>query len=578
MQRTLGIAIASVLMAVACGSGGSAGAGGSTSSTSGSGGSAGGETGTGGMAAGSGGMAAGTGGMMGAGGMTGTGGAGGGPSCQPGSMMTCYSGPLGTAGVGSCKSGQATCAADGSYGPCVGEVLPIAENCATPTDDDCDGSGDPTCAKPLWARRFGEQGTLIPRDIAIGPGGEVTVVALLKGVCDIGSGPLVSSGPGADILLFQLDASGNYLWHVQMTGDQPDDIRPRVTVDGAGNVLIATSFTGKLDTGPLGALLSAGDKDIFLGKYNGSGKPLFIKRFGDPLTQEAGDVAADAAGNVALVGGAQGTVDLGKGPLTIGAQSDVVVAKYDSIGNAVFTSKFGDALAQRAVAVALDDAGNITLAGSFEGTLDLGGQALQSAGATDYFLARLDPAGKYVYARRFGDAIGQNDPDLALGVTGLGEATLAGVLFGSLDFGGGALTSAGGEDIFVATFAATSGEHLRSARYGDAGDQRALGVTPLSARGGVAVTGYSGGSVDFGGGTLTSAGGKDFFLATFESGGKPVWSRLYGDAKDQSGVRVALDPSGALVIAAAFSGSIDYGKGPVDALGATDLLIMKMMP
>lgn len=66
---------------------------------------------------------------------------GAGCACSPGSTATCYSGPAGTVGVGSCTAGTQECTADGTgFGPCTGEVLPAAETCATPADEDCDGA------------------------------------------------------------------------------------------------------------------------------------------------------------------------------------------------------------------------------------------------------------------------------------------------------------------------------------------------------------------------------------------------------------------------------------------------------
>ncbi|WP_437750990.1 MopE-related protein [Sorangium sp. So ce1389] len=60
--------------------------------------------------------------------------------CVPGTEVICYSGDLDTLGVGACKAGTARCREDGSgFGPCLGEVLPAAETCLTPADDDCDG-------------------------------------------------------------------------------------------------------------------------------------------------------------------------------------------------------------------------------------------------------------------------------------------------------------------------------------------------------------------------------------------------------------------------------------------------------
>ena len=60
--------------------------------------------------------------------------------CAPGSTASCYSGPAGTAGVGSCVAGTKQCNSMGTdWGACVGEVLPAQESCLTPWDDNCNG-------------------------------------------------------------------------------------------------------------------------------------------------------------------------------------------------------------------------------------------------------------------------------------------------------------------------------------------------------------------------------------------------------------------------------------------------------
>lgn len=90
------------------------------------------------------------GGSSGTGGMAGTGGGGGegnnGP-CSPGTIESCYSGPAATKDVGPCVAGTRTCQDDGSkFGPCTGEVTPVAERCDTAVDDDCDGTTNEDCA------------------------------------------------------------------------------------------------------------------------------------------------------------------------------------------------------------------------------------------------------------------------------------------------------------------------------------------------------------------------------------------------------------------------------------------------
>lgn len=61
--------------------------------------------------------------------------------CVPNAIEPCYSGPIATRNVGACVDGSRTCNALGTaWGPCIGEILPAPETCATGVDDDCDGA------------------------------------------------------------------------------------------------------------------------------------------------------------------------------------------------------------------------------------------------------------------------------------------------------------------------------------------------------------------------------------------------------------------------------------------------------
>jgi Notch-like protein len=65
--------------------------------------------------------------------------AGGGPLSQ-----SCYDGPAGTAGVGTCHAGTQTCAA-GAFGVCSAEVVPAVDRCSNGLNEDCDGQTDESC-------------------------------------------------------------------------------------------------------------------------------------------------------------------------------------------------------------------------------------------------------------------------------------------------------------------------------------------------------------------------------------------------------------------------------------------------
>lgn len=63
--------------------------------------------------------------------------------CVPGATSTCYEGAQGTQNIGLCHGGMKTCASSGlAFGPCSGQVTPVAEVCADGLDQNCNGVAD----------------------------------------------------------------------------------------------------------------------------------------------------------------------------------------------------------------------------------------------------------------------------------------------------------------------------------------------------------------------------------------------------------------------------------------------------
>jgi hypothetical protein len=132
-------------------------------------------------------------------------------------------------------------------------------------------------------------------------------------------------------------------------------------------------------------------------------------------------------------------------------------------------------------------------------------------------------------------------------------------------------------DIFVAKLSA-SGSPLWGKRFGDAAEQRVTSVAS-DATGNVLLTGYFQGSLDFGKGAITSAGGKDIFIAKLGPSGDALWSRRAGDATiEQTGSSVAADQEGNVVGAGRFEGSIDFGGGPLVCMGTSNGFVVKLGP
>jgi hypothetical protein len=311
--------------------------------------------------------------------------------------------------------------------------------------------------------------------------------------------------------------------------------------------------------------------DIFLAKFDTAGNHVWSKRFGDAGDQTGTSLAVDGAGNVLLTGSFSGSVDFGGGPLTSAGGRDIFLAKFDTAGSHLWSKRFGDASDQHGYSVAVDGAGNALLTGYFYGSVDFGGGALLSAVFSDIFLAKFDPAGNHLWSKRFGDA----DFQIGLGVAadGSGNVLLTGWFDGSVDFGGTPMSASGAADIFLAKFN-SAGNHLWSQHFSGAGELKVSSLA-LDGAGNVLLTGELTSSVDFGGGALTSAGSTDIFLAKFDPAGSHLWSKRFGDAGSQGGYSVAASGAGNVLITGYFSGSVDFGGGPLMSAGSQDAFLAK---
>ncbi len=161
-----------------------------------------------------------------------------------------------------------------------------------------------------------------------------------------------------------------------------------------------------------------------------------------------------------------------------------------------------------------------------------------------------------------------------------GNIFLSGGYAKSIDFGGGPLKSAGNSsDVFLAKVD-TNGGYVWGKRFGDSSDQRVTSMT-LDAEGQPVLVGTFGGTVDFGGGALISSGGqdgKDVFVAKFDTTGKHLWSRGFGGPSGQSADSLAVDATGAALLAGTFNGTLDFG-GPAltnTIPGSADIFLAKL--
>ena len=129
----------------------------------------------------------------------------------------------------------------------------------------------------------------------------------------------------------------------------------------------------------------------------------------------------------------------------------------------------------------------------------------------------------------------------------------------SVNFGTGSLTSAGLSDIAVAKYSAT-GVPLWSKSFGGWLTDSGNAVA-VDAAGNVVVTGQFGNWINFGAGYIQHHGSNDIFIVKLTPSGTTIWGKTFGGSSDDFGAGVAVDASGNVVITGGSSGIVDFGGG-----------------
>ncbi len=431
-----------------------------------------------------------------------------------------------------------------------------------------------------WSRNFGGPGSTdnaISTGIAVSTNGNSVVVGYFAGTVDFGGGPLTSAG-GQDIFVAEYSSAGTYLW-AKRFGSSGEDYANAVWIDTGGNIIVTGSFNGSVDFG--GGVLNAapaGFSDIFLVEFNSAGAHSWSKRFGGSGNDAGYGVTADSSGNIIVTGSFVGTVDFGGGTLTSNLSSnDIFVAKYSPTGTHLWSKGFGSTGDDHGTAVATDGSGNVVVTGYFNNTIDFGVGPLTSAGMKDIFLVKLNSSGQYVWSKRFGGT--SIDSANALDIDISGNIVITGFFYGTVDFGGGPLTSTSAAKVFLAKYL-PDGTHSWSKVFsGTTTFDNAIATSlAIDLNANIVITGYFQGSANFGGGSLTSVASYDVFAAKYSSTGADLWSQRFGGSSVDQGKGVALDSSNNVLLTGYFNYDVSFGGPVLTSTGGSDIYVVKRAP
>jgi hypothetical protein len=399
--------------------------------------------------------------------------------------------------------------------------------------------------------------------------------------------------------------------HAVSFGGTGSDVGVTVKIDQNGNRYLTGYFSGRVNPG-INTLLSAGDTDIFLGKYG-----QWILQIGGVNHDEGSDIAFDGSGNVYLTGWFTDSAAFHSTDGSVvnvnGSSETIFLAKYSPAGVLVWVQTGTDTLAgiNRGHGVAVDAAsGAVYLTGISQGSTlfsssDGTTNSVPGPGTWHMYLVKYTTDGNFQWGE-WNEAAPNSIPH-KVALDANGSAYVTGWFEGQATFhsnDGNDQTIMGlsqpvstppdyPDDSFVVKYDRDG--NLKWVN--DIGGYKAItNDIAVSSAGEVSVTGFIGNidgtaqqqatlvtsqlpgtTINLGGGHFTNPYNRDILVATYDSSGVALNALRIGGVKHQEGggiiysgtdlyVSGLLEGTGDLFIAKITGGALDWMKrdaGPI---------------
>ena len=371
------------------------------------------------------------------------------------------------------------------------------------------------------------------------------------GSLDLTTTNLVSAGD-SDGFVAKFNPQGQCVWARHISGADEDDAYD-VIVRSDGSILITGEFVGTNHIGST-TLVSHGGYDIFLAAFSSAGDLLWAQTIGGPNDEFAIALAPAPNGAALFTGSFNGALDLGGGISFNSADDDALLIKLNAAGGVQWARSAGGSGYQLGSDVKVDAQGNVYWAGEFETNIIFGATTLTSPGL-NVFLAKYDSAGNRLSARKLGDGDNAELPRLALSPDG--GVLCAAAYFADYTIAGQHLPF-GQDDIFLASF--DSNDALRWVNTFGGPELETCTDVLLDAFGGAYLVGHYRGTMRVGNTNLTNSGSIDVFIVRCGANGQFQGAIKAGGLGEDQAFAGAFTPEGDLRLTGYFSGTAQFGS------------------
>jgi gliding motility-associated-like protein len=452
--------------------------------------------------------------------------------------------------------------------------------------------------KPDWAISMAGNSYDACKAITLDDAGNVYATGYFSTTVDFDAGTGVfnlSAVNAEDAYMAKYDPAGKLIW-AKNIGDFRYQAGNALTLDANGNIYVTGIFFGTTDFDPgpgVSNLVSAGNEDIFVCKYDNTGNFIWAKKFGGPTNDFCNAIKLDATGNIFINGYFEGTADFDPGigvfNLVSAGSTDIFICKLNKDGILQWAKQIGGPLSDVAFDIDLDEQNNVYSTGFYWATVDFdpgpGVVNFTSAAMGDGYVLKLNSGGSFMSAGRLGGDSRVRCSSLKLDKTG--HVYVTGHFDGQADFdpGSGSLllnSPVDDDDIFIGKYDLNL-NLLWAKQIVGPSFQKVFDIETDDA-GNIYTTGHYSGTADFDPGPaeqkLTAANDPDIFVLKMTAAGEFVWVAQATGSFFGSGYSIKVDNTNNIYVGGTFEGTKDFDPGPDEmkrtSAGQSEMFIQKL--
>ncbi len=407
----------------------------------------------------------------------------------------------------------------------------------------------------LWAKKGISEGFENGNAIAVDDSGNVYCTGQLEFTSVFDNYSLNSYGQH-DILLVKYGPDGTIKW-IRQAGGKGGDIGNGIGIDAAHNVYITGEIEDSAKFGNI-KLASAGANDGFVAKYDVSGNIVWAKVFGAPIGSDKGRaMAVSPSGDIYITGNFTYNTSFGSFTLSTSGGNDMFVVKMSTNGDFIWAKKAGGNSQDRGYGIAIDASDNVYVTGTFTQSATFKNTTITNSGNHSTFLAKYDSNGSFQWVTAGGDCCDTTKAN-SIALDDSGNIYLAGYFMDHTKFGSYQFTSQGMSDVYVVKYD-PNGNVVWAKQGGGIDEDGAYGIAVDNSNQRVYVTGLVRENGNFNALPFSIVGYKDIFITAYDLDGNEMWLKTYGGHYRDVGNAIAVDPLGYIYNTGLFNDNAFFG-------------------